>query len=492
MVTEPHLDYMFSGMLNNFVVQSCGRDVCKTTSLLEKLSIWAMMRPYKKTAYVVPNEKHLVETINDLDLVFSGDEFLKLFMGTFTRKERQCKFHTGHLIEARIFGADDTGEKTFIALHPDAIVIDEAQLIPSQALSQLTSAGKANFEYVIAGVPNDLRTSALWYGVVNPNFEYYHYASYEGPNWFGQKKEELMKQTGMTKEDIEAERWTDNWRNLIEGLFGESAELVFPPTKILKSIKAINYKYQKFQNMTSDRIMNRMELTPKLPMAESYIVGMDAGYRPSPSVISVFANIRLPDGRIESNLIYRIELESVSSRCQADIIDIICDWYSPIGFGIDDQGIGGEIRRLLCDKREFPTKHSYYSTLIDPIFMNGNVVTGFKKEITPKGEEKDVEIKYANFHYGTILLQQYLEQGLIKFPKSDPKMIDILQAETAKPNKQRRSGYTYNNPVCKHTTDSFRLFAIVRFKLNDQPKLLPDRPVKKICIIPRLWRFRKG
>jgi hypothetical protein len=415
-----------------------------------------------RTVYVVPAEKHMLEIAHNLEMKFKKYPLLSFFYESFNKKDRTIKFKTGHLIEFRIMGHDLTGEKTAIAQHPHKIVVDEAQLITKEYLSQLTAGGQAGFEYLIAGVSNNIRSTALWYGVSDSMFLNLRYAMYEGPNWTEQMGRMMEEQTGGKD--------TEGWKTLVEGYWGDRAYNVFSVSKIYEAKEAFTknkhfFIKQIFHDLGIEDLKAKINLPPKDRRFVSYTLGIDVGgnSQNSPSEIELWGNKEKGD-KLCGVLVYKLSLYNVGTVITAELLDFIASIYDVNGIGIDAQAVGSDLYRNMIEGKIITDsiKIVKYKKIVKPFTMGSVIVIDkVMNEATGKEEELKQPVKIK----ATTLLQDALRENLIELP-NDQEITESFQAETWQPNRQRIGGITYLNNKNEHLVDSARMYMMCLWQLS--------------------------
>jgi hypothetical protein len=487
LAVETFCFYMYGMLLNNYVTKCSGRDTTKSSSNETLLSIWAMFRPKRKTALVVPAEKHMIEFFNNLTTYFTTNDFLKLFYGNSDQRNHKLWFKNSHYLEARIVGTDYEGKRSLIALHFDGLLIDEAQEVNSIALTQLFPGGKADCDCVIAGVPDDVRTSILWWGWDSPQFLNFGFASYQGPNWTEEKKALLLETYGMQPGDeTDPSKWPAGWRTQVEGVWGDPVKSVFAPSSIGKArIKIEEYGFQNVsyrEGIVTDSIISPSN---KMPMASSYYIAADIGPGQAPTLITVWANVDKGNS-IFSHCVYRLKLQRFPAPEAAKILFNLHNWYQSSGIGIDVHGYGQAVMEIL--KKLFE-EHNLATYVLVPVDFSERVIIGYNKEKDEQGKELVREVISTVKVHSTTLLQRYFTEEYIKIPDTDTQFMETLLAETANISRQRIGGYTYQNLKDPHTIDSMRCMAIIRFKQKERPSAPGN--IKHKFVLPVVRNIRK-
>ena len=247
-IMKPQLDYLFGTLLNKVVLIASGRSTGKTSSFEHIMFTTAISNPKKWTGYIVRNQRHVTVLEQHLLEYFNKDEFTRSFLTSYDKKSRIFSLSNGHKIEMRLVGQDKTGATTLVSGHYNFLFIDEAQILNRIILHELLPAVMEGGKIFVAGVPNNIRDSVLYYYVsqYSQNFEetsvmYYRYASYESEDWDMDKEKRAR--------EIYGGEHTDAYKNLVCGCLTPE-QLIFtkrglvPIKNIVLNDEVITHKNQ--------------------------------------------------------------------------------------------------------------------------------------------------------------------------------------------------------------------------------------------------------
>ena len=468
-IMSAQLDYMMGRLLSDEIVIASGRSVGKTSSVEHMLFTTALTFPKKSSGYVVPNMRHATVLQQALTAYFNKDSFTReMFIG-YDKKERIFAMNNGHTIEIRIVGHDKTGSRTLVSGHYDFLYIDEAQLLPKAILNELLPAVKEGGQIVVTGVPNDVRDSVLYYFVSRNKTLYFRYASTESEDWDEDKYERAKTLYGGTH--------TPNWKNLVEGLWGDHASSVFRPSRLVDSlIKNDAFVFKSYNGNSFDDMYKELNLPILKSKYNFYIIGGDMGYTSnSPShliVLGAYDKKDKSDADAESvqhyDVVYRLEIENMASFNMAKSMNYLIDYFNCKHFCIDTQTFGHQVYDHLIDKEIFPATYRRNKMYIYPAIFTRPVIMGFIDTVDQTtGMEVSEEIRYAEKVAGTTKMVELVEDGRFHIAHSDSgaenfdDLVTIMMAETQTPNMRRLHPFTYSNSVNDHATDALRCCALV-------------------------------
>jgi hypothetical protein len=229
---------------------------------------------------------------------------------------------------ARIAG---TKESNLVGLHIPRAILDEGQLYPTSALTQLTPAlnvWEKNVQFFVAGVPNGLRNSALYTTSSKlPRFKWYRVPSANNP--FFSKDDYLDALRRYGGED------SDEFQQLILGKHGTAALSVIHRDQILqKSYEFYSYRYSNSEvdkGIPFNQFLDRHEFGNP----SAVIAAIDTGFT-DPTIISILGFIDNKRWRY----LARYKVQRVPFPIQEEIIDWLDDFYKFDQIAIDI-GAGG-------------------------------------------------------------------------------------------------------------------------------------------------------
>jgi len=465
-IMHPQLDYMMGLLICQEMVIASGRSVGKSSSIEHMLFMVALSQPKKWSAYIVKHAKHANVLIQHLIDYFSKDSFTREMFNSYDKKDRIFTFNNGHKIEIRIAGHDKTGQTTMVSGHYDFICIDEAQLLPRKMLDEITPALKEGGKIVVAGVPNDVRDTILYYYVSRKNIMYYKYASYESADWDKDKEARALELYGG--------KHTAQWRNLVEGGWGDHANAVFRPSKLVEGlIKNDLFSFKSFNGNAFEELFPQMNLPILRPKYDFYIIGGDMGYTSnSPSHMIVMGAYNLKDEDDELiqhyDIVYRLEIENMASFNMAKTINYLMEYFNCKHISVDTQTFGHQVYDHLIDKELFPSNFRQNKMFMYPAIFTRPVVMGVIETVDQQsGEPVKEEIIYAEKVASTNKLVELVESGRLHIAHADSgvgdfdDMITIMMAETQTHCTKKNHPFTYTNSVNDHAVDGLRCCALV-------------------------------
>jgi hypothetical protein len=461
------IDYSLGKFLGNEKVICCGRSCGKTSYIEHELVTDVITKPEKKTGYVVLSTKHVTELQNNIENIFKNPDYpiLSMFYKTFDKDNRTFKFFNEHLIEVRILGQDKSGGRQFISLHCPKIIVDEAQLIPTISLKELAPTQKAGGQLVYAGVPNDDRTSALWYAVNKPDITYYNYSSEESIDWDEKKEKATL--------ELHGSKTAPSYINLVLGKWGDPTTTAFRVTQILNSFIPIPEFTCTF--ICTDNLA-KAEKSLNLPSRNfseyiSFGIGIDVGYTMEhPTAITVFGNKLEKDEKIHDHCIYRAKLYGNSVNIER-IINIVLAYFKPIIVGYDAQNKGESLNHIV-DQQYYPETAIFNKSVLRGFISNNPVVVG---EFTTHRGVEQIKTNWKNL--ATNEINKKLNEGTIHFSDQDrgrmkeqgqfpmEGILSCLQAEIQRPRKNRIDGFVYENKVDEDTVDSIRFYYMAKYDM---------------------------
>lgn len=467
-VMKSQLDYMMSRLLDyDEIVIATGRGTGKTSSITHLLFTTALTNPRKWSGYIVPNARHANVLIQSLTDYFNKDALTReLFVG-FDKKDRIFTFKNGHKIEIRIVGQDKTGSRTLVSGHFDFLFIDEAQLLPKKILEELIPALKEGGKIIVSGVPNDIRDSVLYYYVTNKNAMYYRYATFDGDDWDDEKERRNI--------DLYGGKHTPQWKNLVEGRWGDHASSVFRPSKLVDGLISNEFfRYKAYNGNSFEDMYKELNLPILRAKYNFYIIGGDMGYTSnSPSHIIVLGAYNVKDKESGDevqhyDVVYRLEIENMASFNMAKSMNYLIDYFNCKHFAIDTQTFGHQVYDHLIDKEIFPATYRRNKMYTYAAIFTRPVIMGVIETVDQTtGQPANEEIKYAEKVAGTNKMVELVEDGRFHISHSDSgaedfdDLVTIMMAETQTPSMRRLHPFTYSNSINDHATDALRCCALV-------------------------------
>ena len=472
-IMKAQLDYMMGILLCDEMVIASGRSVGKSSSIEHMLFTIALTNPKKWSAYIVKHAKHANVLIQHLVDYFNKDSFTReLYIG-YDKKDRIFILNNGHKIEIRIAGYDKTGASTMVSGHYDFIFVDEAQLLPKKLLDELVPAIKEGGKMVVAGVPNNVRDSVLYYYVSNADTMYYKYASWESADWDEVKEKRALELYGNKN--------SPNWKNLVEGEWGDHANAVFKPSALVDSlIKNDNFKFKTYNGNSFDELYKELNLPIIRSKYNFYIIGGDMGYTSnSPThviVLGVYDKKNADGEKIQHyDVIYRLEIENMASFNIAKSLNYLIDYFNCKHIAIDAQTFGHQVYDHLIDKEIYPSTYRRNKMYMYAAIFTRPVIMGVIETVDQiTGKPIEEEVRVAEKVAGTIKISDLVEEGRFHISHSDSgseefdDLVTIMMAETQTPNTRRLHPMTYSNSVNDHAVDALRCCGLLILQIIEK------------------------
>ena len=368
--------------LHNYI----SSDVITHNSLtLEDMIVWETLNQdfvfpaTKEQLLMTANVNQLTPILDRITQRFGNGELLKNYLPSINRSKGTIDFPTGskiYRINARIAGSN--GESNVVGQHVNKLKVDECQLFPWAAYSQVLPAinrWEPDHRMLFTGVPTGASVgNVLWYlDQKATGFKKYRIPAHENPYFSYEDNIEALRQYG--GED------SDEYKQLILGQHGSPTFTVIPRDKmLLEPYDMYSYRY----NQTDKQEFRGFKEKLKLPeidteaYAQAVVFAIDTGYA-DPTVIQVFGFGK--DSRWR--LLTRYRLTRIPFPEQADIIDYLSEYWTPIGIGID-VGAGGQGIALMQDMlSERFDKSRRYPERIHPVRFNDVVEAGEDQEGNP-------------------------------------------------------------------------------------------------------------
>lgn len=470
-VMKSQLDYMMGLLFDKEIVIAGGRGSGKTSSVEHMIFTIAISNPKKWTGYIVRNQRHVNALSEHLIEYFNKDAFTRTFLTNYDKKTRIFSFSNGHKVEIRIAGTDKTGSTTMVSGHYNFLFIDEAQLLPRKMLEELLPTALEGCKIVVAGVPNNIRDSILYYYVSRYSTDmsisstmYYRYASYECETW--DMAAELRAR------DIYGGEHTDSYKALVGGFWGDHASSVFRPSKLVDGLIDNPYfRYKSYKGNSFDDLFKQMNLPMIIPKYNFYVIGADIGVTNAPTHVIVLGVYKKKDKDKEVehyDVMYRLEMEQTAPFVVSKALDYLMDYFSCKHCAIDAQTMGQAVYDNLVNREIFPATHVRNRMYIMPINFNKPVVMGNIQTIDQvTGREVNEEVKCSMKNASTMKIIELVEAERLHISQSETDsdsyddMVTIMIAETQTACTKILHPFTYSNSVNEHCVDGLRCCGLV-------------------------------
>lgn len=338
------------------------------------------------------NKNQLTPLFNKLASRFTTSPLLKYWLNNnLNRSDGLFQFNVHkppHMIYARIAGSN--GESNMVGLHVSRFRIDEVQLFPPDAFTQLKPAynsWQAKRQQMAAGVPNGLRTSVMYIlDQKTPRWKKYRIPSPNNPNYSREQNIEDIKEAGGVD--------TDTYQQLVLGDHGSpTAQLLAYEDFKRENFKFHSIRYNGNEEPTRGKPYECLDF-PALPANLVHVVlAVDPGFvDPCICVIAGF------DGEVWRSYI-RYRLERTDYPIQEKFIDVLDDHYhfNTIGIDIGAGGQGGSFIQSLQTRPEY--KHKNYEARLVGVNNTENVILGTDSKVITKNYASEQLVKHIQSHF---------------------------------------------------------------------------------------------
>jgi intein/homing endonuclease len=426
-----------------------------TSSIEHMIFMIAITQPKKWIGYIVRNQRHAVVLAQHLIDYFNKNEFTREMFMAYDKKDRVFTMRNGAKIEIRIVGHDKTGATTLVSGHYDFLFIDEAQLLLRKILDELLPSVKEGGKIIVAGVPNDIRDTVLYYYVTRKAALYYRYSSEESADWDEQKEQRAI--------EIYGGKHSSQYRNLVGGFWGDHASSVFRPSKIVDAlVPNDSFRFKSFNGNVFEELVGQLNLPLLRHKYLFYIIGGDMGYTStSPSHIVVWGAYFKKNSEGNEvqhyDVIYRLEVENMASLNTAKMLNYLMDYFNCKHVCIDAQSYGHQVWDHLVDKELYPHTYRRNKMYIYPAIFSRPMITGFIDTLDQTtGKDTREEIKVSEKVAATNKLAELFEDGRLHIAHEDSgaedfvDLVTIMMAETQSATLRSLHPYTYSNSVNEH------------------------------------------
>jgi intein/homing endonuclease len=294
------------------------------------------------------------------------------------------------------------------------------------------------------------------------------------PNWTEAEREEK-------KEVYGGEDSVDFRRNVL-GLPGDGNSPLFVLHRLLaatdtdesSSFNRDEYYYKLIDEAMVrevDDIEDILDIPAIHKKYTNFWIGMDVGWTESPSVITIFAETKLP--KVEGvvlKLVTRLILRRMDAENQVKVMTKIMEIYHPLAFAMDATGAGAPLLTWLeKDVRENPA-NKFMLDRIKGFGFSEKVIVKFDPAVQINVNDPDgyleAAIKRPFIEASTDAMRMYVDTRRMQLPY-DKELIGELQATTIQNTKAHRDAY--GRTVRKkgmHSLDAMRM-ATLAFDTHD-------------------------
>lgn len=420
----------------HWVVMSCGRNVRKTTAMIELLYWWVVNNRFipgdPGLFVVVPNKAQKDIIFPRIRAACEKHWLIKQFVDTnrINVAEGRIDFLTGFTFILRIAGSSGK-ESNVISVHNHRIWVDEAQDFPWRSWLSLQNVLKRDipdYQVYVSGVPNGLRKENVLFETDQLDDRFISFnISQEAMSWWTPEVEyERRKEYKALQEDSE------DYKHYVLGQHGAPTYAVFDrlrfsqePSEVTLSI--ITQKMFDTSQKPDEKGVMEYHLeevitpTPPLPLVNGIKpkvgIGYDVGYNPDPAVF--FVMYQGADGRWRNLARYVLQrVEYALQRMSFAYLDSI---YNFDFLGIDMGGPGKvQYQDLAGQLTEYSDFH--YSERLYPMEFGSYIVVAAKDEKGEMIEKKDQAKRVA-----VETTSRWVHEGKFVFAKDDDNLMSELE-----------------------------------------------------------------
>ena len=304
---------------------------------------------------------------------------------------------------ARIVGSNT--ESNLIGLHVSRIHMDEGQVFRIAAYRQLQptlNTWSKNIQMFMAGVPNGLSNSALYYADQRSStFKRYRIPATNNPFFTEDHYIAAIKDYGGEESDL--------FQNLVLGRWGKGSEQVIMQEDIATHDNDFyNFRYTSEDKANGYTYEQKLQ-KPDLKGYTLFYTAIDTGFV-DPTIIQIFG---LKNGRWE--VIARYRLQRIEFPEQEQIINWLDDTYhfSRISIDLGSGGNAPAIIQSLMSRPEYKTKR-YQDRIMGVMFQESTVIGYNSDGSEVKGDTKGLAAReLVQFLHGKqIALSEVDSEGL--------------------------------------------------------------------------------
>lgn len=370
----------------------CDNFLVHNSLVLEDKILWESLNPdlafpdeTKEQTLFTANMSQMTPILDRLILRLTGSRLMKDFLqGNINRSKGTFDFpldSSNYRFNARIAGS--RGDTNTVGLHQPKLKIDESQLLPMPAYTQMLpsiNTWQKGAGIFMCGVPTGLREGNVLFFAdqVSSKYKKYRVPAHNNPFFKMADNIDQLKQFGGAD--------SEDYIHLVLGQHGAPAYSVIPHEDIkLEPFDFYTYRYNgadKQAGIVPSAKLGTPKLNPK--HSELLVFALDTGFA-DPTVLQVFGYGA--DKRWRTLIRYR--LTRIPFPDQIQIIDWLDSIYNPVKVGIDLGAGGGGInimQELLTDR--YPKSKKYEKRLTGVRFNDrisiGKNVDGTEMELIVK------------------------------------------------------------------------------------------------------------
>jgi hypothetical protein len=491
---EPH-ERAWTSSTSPSLTMCCGRNVRKTTTVIEMLYYWAI------NGMFIPGDPGLLMFIPNKaqkDAVFprirSACEKHWLIsrivdQNSINVSEGRIDFVNGFRFVMRIAGAEGK-ESNVIAIHGSRIWVDEAQDFPWRAWLSLQNVMKYDIEGHMlwtSGVPNGERRENVLYhcDMEDPEYISYNISQTQMSWWTPEIEYKRRKQYYAVQEDSE------DYKHYVLGQHGVPTYAVFDRARFERvdyEIPRVVITEEMFERTRRNDVdgVERYHLNevidpaPPVPVVHGQRskvgIGWDPGYSPDPSVF--FIMYQDINTMMWMNLC-RYVLQRVKYPLQRETFLWLDKAYQFDFLGMDMGGVGKVLyQELTSELAEVEYRKHQFDDRIYPVEFGGRMTVAVQDDEEGEVEEKRDLVKRVAVE----TVSRWVHEKKFAFAKDD----DNLMAELERTKFQRSNT---GEPVYK-TEDDHQFSAMMCAIMAYENKFGVPLMMQKLEVRPKLITAR--
>ena len=384
----------------------------------------------------------------------------------------------GTRIVGRIPNKDGRGVK---GQHQPVLMIEEAQDYPDAGWIEVDATvmrEKNDFNFHFYGVYRGMRGGGFSRRTQGGMFNIYSLTAIQRPGWGKDEKQAAIETYGGTS--------SPDYRRNILGEPGAASSPIFVTARLMSVIdldRESRYntheyvhqhlRWEDYKNMGVD-LSHLIDLPGK--KYDKCVVGIDIGLTNSPTVCSIFGEIKLK-GQKRLALVRRITLERFTSPQIRMLVKLICAWNPDItGIGMDITGLGFPIFQEMLEDEERPPEDVLAK--VKGWKFNEKIPT-YGNAKNPDGtlEPTMMSVVEATTRY----LREWVDTGYLLLPFDTEITADLLAENIQRVESLSRLTGS-KKPNAFHILDSFRMAALVEKVSTESEYGYERQPVFDIAL----------
>lgn len=475
---------------SNYRGYTCGRSVGKTESIKWKSVSHLFRRIGQNLLLTAPELIHLLPLTDAIEDKIRSTRITRDFLDTrggktgFTHRPFGVDCIDGTKIVGRIPRLTGTGVK---GQHQPDLIVDEGQDYPEKGWTEVHETvmkdtvdidGEPDFNYEFYGVHSGARDTGFFKRAAHGAFKIVQITALQRPGWSKEEKRAAKAAYGGTS--------APDYRRNILGEPGAAASAYFVTSRLVACVdqdrestyNTTEYQHQQIRVEEFDDLMLPIAEVLDLPGGYKEVYGgIDVGLTNSPTVIMLFARVKIRGQTTRLKLIRRITMERMRTRQIRESLYAIDRFYGSAlrGFGMDVTGLGFPMWQEMEDDEAAPEHllevgRGYFFNAKVPVSVDkefvsvdqqGNLRDQFGSAVVAQTDPLTGETKYVTFmpmiEAGTRYLREWIDSTYLLLP-FDTEVTADMQGETQQ--RVKRIAGLKNKPNAFHILDAMRVCAM--------------------------------